>query len=69
MYFCNQFQAKLDKLETENLQLSEQISKLSGFNNENLTQVNALKAQVRKLEQEKEVLQNDVQSAKTEVCT
>jgi len=69
MYFCNQFQAELEKLEAENSQLSEQIKKLSGFNDENLTQVNALKAQVKKLEQEKEVLQNEVQSAKTEVCT
>jgi len=57
------------KLEAENSQLAEQINRLSGFNDENLTRVNALKAQVRKLEQEKEALQNEVQSAKTEVCT
>jgi len=59
---------KCQELEAEKRQLSEQMNKLSGLNDENVTLVNVLKAQVRKLEQEKETLQNEVQIAKTEVC-
>jgi len=59
---------RCQELEAENKQLSEQMNKLSGLNDENVILVHALKAQVRKLEQEKETLQNEVQIAKTEVC-
>ena len=58
---------KCQELEAEKRQLSEQMNKLSGLNDENVALVNMLKAQVRKLEQEKEALQNEVQSARTEV--
>jgi len=57
---------KCENLQAENMQLSEQMKKLSVFNDHNVTLVNTLKAQARKLEQEK---QNEVQIAKTEVCT
>ena len=57
---------KCQHLQTENMQLSEQMKKLSVFNDGNVKLVNMLKAQARKLEQEK---QNEVQIAKTEVCT
>ena len=43
------------------------MNKLSRFNDDNITLVNVLQAQVRKQEQEKEALQNEVQSARTEV--
>jgi len=55
------------ELEAEKRQLSEQMNKLSGFNDENVALMNGLYAQVRKLEQEKEALQNEVEIAKTEV--
>lgn len=59
---------KCQELEAENKQLSEKLRKLSGFNNTNIELYNVSKAQVRKLEKEKEYLQNEVQIAKTEVC-
>jgi len=59
---------KCQELQTENRQLSEQLTKLSGLNADGNAVINELKAQVRKLEQEKESLQNEVQIAKTEVC-
>ena len=70
-----QLQAKLEevkqwarKLELGNRQLSEQLNKLSGLNAHGNALVNELKAQVRKLEQEKESLKNEIQIAKIEVC-
>ena len=59
---------KCRELQTENKQLSQQLTKLSGLNADGNAVINELKAQVRKLEQEKESLQNEVQIAKTEVC-
>jgi len=59
---------KCQELEAEKRQFCEQMNKLSGLNNENVTLINGLKAKVRKLEQEKEALQNEVQIAETEVC-
>ena len=55
-------------LQAENKLLSEQVTKLNGLNDDNIALLNEVKAQARKLEQEKEALQNEVQSAKTEVC-
>lgn len=49
------------------LQLSQQTKKLSGFNDDESTLINELKTQVRRLEEEKETLQNEVQIAKAEV--
>ena len=76
MHTFNQLQAQLEevkqtkdsarKLELENRQLSERLNKLSA---DGKTIINLLKAQVRRLEQGKESLQNEVQIAKTEVCT
>ena len=76
MHTYNQLQAQLEevkqtkdsarKLELENRQLSERLNKLCA---DGKTIINVLKAQVRRLEQEKESLQNEVQIAKTEVCT
>jgi len=57
---------KCQELQTENRQLSEQLTKLSGLNADGNAVINELKAQVRKLEQGKESLQNEVQIAKTE---
>ena len=59
---------KCRELQTENKQLSQQLTKLSGLNADGNAVINELKAQVRNLEQEKESLQNEVQIAKTEVC-
>ena len=56
------------ELWTENKQLSQKLNKLSGLNADGNAVINELKAQVRKLEQEKESLQNEIQIAKTEVC-
>ena len=36
---------KCQKLETENMQLSEQMKKMNRFNNENITLVNVSRAQ------------------------
>ena len=58
---------KYHQLQLENRQLTEQVSKLSGFNDDLNALVNTLKTQVRKLEGDKEALQNEVQIAKTEV--
>ena len=70
----NQLQAQLEEvkqtqdsarmLELENRQLSERLNKLSADRN---AVINEMKTQVRRLEQEKESLQNEVQIAKTEV--
>lgn len=60
---------RIQELETENRQLFEQMNKLSEFNDESITLVHALRVQVRRLEQEKEDLQNEVQITKSEVCT
>ena len=49
------------------MQLSEQVKKMNRFNNENITLVNVSRAQARRLEQEKEALQNQVQISKPEV--
>ena len=49
------------------LQLSQQTKNLSGFSGDESTLINELKTQVRRLEEEKETLQNEVQIAKTEV--
>ena len=57
------------ELEAENKKLSEQMMKLSGFSADSIALTNELKAQIRRLEQEKEALQNEVQITKTEVCT
>ena len=75
MHTYNQLQAQLEevkhtkdsarKLELENRQLSERLNKLSA---DGKTIINVLKAQVRRLEQGKEPLLNEVQIAKTEVC-
>ena len=74
MYVHCQLQAKLEEvkqwartLELGNRQLSEQLNKLSGLNAHGNALVNELKAQVRKLEQEKESLKNEIQIAKTAV--
>ena len=56
------------ELEKENRQLGKQLVKLSGFNAETTTQVNDMRVQVRKLEEEKEALQNELQVAMAEVC-
>ena len=52
---------KCHELQAENKQLFEQLTKLNGLNDDNVTLVNEVKAQVRKLEQE-------LQIAKIEVC-
>ena len=69
-----QLQAKLEEvkqwawtLELGNRQLSEQLNKLSGLNADGNALVKELKAQVKKLEQEKESLKNEIQIAKTAV--
>ena len=60
---------KCQELEAENKQLTEQISKLGGASADESALINQLLHQAKKLEQEKETLQNEVQIAKTEVCT
>ena len=59
---------KCQEVEAESKQISEQMKKLSRYNNDNIALYNKSKAQVRRLEQEKEALQNEVQIAKAEVC-
>ena len=59
---------KNHELEKENRQLGKQLAKLSGFNAETNLQFNDMKTQIRKLKEEKEVLQNELQVAKAEVC-
>ena len=58
---------KCRELQAENKQLAEQLMKLIGLDDDNVALVNEMKAQVRRLEQEKESLQNEAQIAKTEV--
>lgn len=60
---------KCQQLEAENKQLTEQIGKLGGASADESALLNQLLHQTKKLEQEKETLQNEVQIAKTEVCT
>ena len=60
---------KKEHFDSENRQLTEQIKKLSGFSDELTTLVNTLQTNVKKLEGEKAALQNEVQIAKTKVCT
>ena len=59
---------KCQELELKNRHLSEELSEIVKLNADENGLINELKAQVRKLEQEKESLQNEVQIAKTEVC-
>ena len=58
---------KEEQFDSENRKLAEQIKKLSGFSADLNTLVNTLQTKVKKLEGEKETLQNEVQAAKTEV--
>ena len=58
---------KEEQFDSENRQLTEQIKKLSGFSADLNALVNTLQTKVKKLEEEKETLQNEVQVAKTEV--
>ena len=60
---------KCQQLEAENKQLTEQISKVGGASADETALLNQLSHQTKKLEQEKEALQNEVQIARTEVCT
>ena len=50
-----------EELELKHKTISEQLREILN------AEINELKAQVRRLEQEKEVLQNEAQIAKTEV--
>ena len=63
-------QAKPDKwtqeIVLENRKLSEQLKKLSQLNADGNAEINELRAQVRKLEQENETLHNEVQIG---ICT
>ena len=72
-YFLSTLQGELEvkkeHFDSENRQLTEQIKKLSGFSDELTTLVNTLQTNVKKLEGEKAALQNEVQIAKTKVCT
>ena len=60
---------KCQELEADNKKLSEQMTKLSGFTADSNTLANELKSQIRRLEEEKHSLQNEVQMARTAVCT
>ena len=59
---------KEEQHDSENRQLTEHVKKLSGFSGELNTLVNMLQTNIKKLEGEKEALQNEVQIAKTKVC-
>ena len=59
---------KCQQLEAENKKLSEQMKKLSELSADSNALSNDLKAHIRKLEEEKEALQNEVQIAGTTVC-
>lgn len=61
----NQLQSQTE-VKAVSRQLSEQMNRISELNDDSVKQINELKAQVRKLEEEKETLQNEVQIA---VCT
>ena len=58
---------KCQELELKNRHLSEELSEIVKLNADENGLINELKAQVRKLEQEKESLQNEVQIVKAEV--
>ena len=62
-------EVKEEQFDSENRQLTAQIKKLSGFSADLNTLVNTLQTNVKKLEREKEALQDEVQIAKTEVHT
>lgn len=63
----NQLQSQME-VKAVTRQLSEQMNRISELNDDSVKQINELKAQVRKLEEEKETLQNEVQIAKTVMC-
>jgi len=58
---------KCQELELKNRHLSEELSEIVKLNADENGLISELKAQVRKLEQEKESLQNEVQIVKAEV--
>ena len=58
-----------EELELKHKTISEQLREILKLNADGNAEIIALKAQVRRLEQEKEVLQNEAQIAKTEVHT
>ena len=58
---------KFQELELRNRQLSEQLSEIVKLNADENAVINELKTQVRKLQQAKEALQNEVQIMKAEV--
>ena len=63
-----QLEVKEKEFDSENRQLTGQIKKLSVCNAELTIVVNTLKTQVKRLVEEKEAFQNEVQVVKTEVC-
>ena len=56
-----------EELELKHKTISEQLREILKLNADGNAVINEMKAQVRRLEQEKEVLQNEAQIAKTEV--
>ena len=63
-----QLEVKEEEFDSESRQLTGQIKKLSVCNAELTIVVNTLKTQVKRLVEEKEAFQNEVQVVKTEVC-
>ena len=59
---------KVRMLELQKRELTEQVKKLSEFTADWSVVIEGLTAQVRKLKQEKEALQNELQIMRTEVC-
>ena len=59
---------KVRMLELQKRELTEQVKKLSEFTADRSVVIEGLTAQVRKLKQEKEALQNELQIARAEVC-